>query len=396
MRYPSEWYQMLAVIEHYFPNLRASQQRGLALWAYGTFLAKSACQSAVIAALSTLATFYTLRQHLREWLFDGPDKATPCRSQLDVTLCFAPLMRWLLGLWQRPELALAIDATAHGEQTVALVISVLYRGSAIPIAWHILPGNRPGPWMPHILRLLQLIAGEIPSSMRVLVLTDRGLWSPQLWREIRALGLHPLMRVKNNTTFQPDGDRRLPVTQLLPGPGYAWVGQGTAFKAKRLRQRGTLIILWQEAEKAPWTVLTDLPPEEVGVCWYGLRVWIELGFRALKGVGWQWQRTRRTNPERVSRHWLVLAVATLYAFAYGTRVEDAEDLGVPPERLLRPRPLPPRPKKRQVSLLSRGVSCLVRQLSKGRLWQRLWLTPEPWPSSPPGLCIIFHPGACHA
>jgi hypothetical protein len=82
-----------------------------------------------------------------------------------------PPLRWLLKLWQCPELALAIDATAHGEQTVALVISVLYRGSAIPVACQILPANRPGPWIPHILGLLQIIAPQIPQGMQVLVLT---------------------------------------------------------------------------------------------------------------------------------------------------------------------------------------------------------------------------------
>jgi hypothetical protein len=40
-------------------------------------------------------------------------------------------------------------------------------------------------------------------------------------------------------------------------------------------------------------------------------MWIEFGFRALKGLGWRWERTRRTDPDRVARHWLVLAVATL-------------------------------------------------------------------------------------
>jgi hypothetical protein len=143
-----------------------------------------------------------------------------------------------LSLWQRSELALAIDATAHGEKTVALVISVLYRGSALPLAWQILPANRPGPWMPHILGLVQTLAPEIPHSRQVLVLTDRGLWSPRLWQQLQALGLHPLMRVKNNTSFHPDGGGRLPVGHLVPGPGYAWIGKGTAFRAKRLRPAG--------------------------------------------------------------------------------------------------------------------------------------------------------------
>ena len=40
-------------------------------------------------------------------------------------------------------------------------------------------------------------------------------------------------------------------------------------------------------------------------------------------MGWQWHRTRRLDPARVDRHWLVLAVATLWVLAHGTRVEEA-------------------------------------------------------------------------
>ena len=57
-----------------------------------------------------------------------------------------------------------------------------------------------------------------------------------------------------------------------------------------------------------------------------MRFWIETGFKALKSAGWQWQKTRRTNPARVERPWLVLAVATLLTLAFGSRVEDAQAL----------------------------------------------------------------------
>ena len=40
---------------------------------------------------------------------------------------------------------------------------------------------------------------------------------------------------------------------------------------------------------------------------------------AIKSLGWKWDKTRRTDPARISRHWLVLAVATLLTLAYGTR-----------------------------------------------------------------------------
>src|SRR5215216_2316733 len=171
----------------------------------------------------------------------------------------------------------------------------------------------------------------------------------------------------------------------------AWVGAGTAFKHRDVRRQGTLVVVWDTGQREPWLVLTDLDPEAVGVVWYGLRVWVELGFRVLKSLGWQWERMRRAHTARVERHWLVLAVATLVTVAYGTRVEDAEAHGVAPATLRTPRPLPPRTRDRTTSIFARGWAWLRARLSAGRrLWQRLWLLPSPWPEPSPHLMITVH------
>ncbi len=392
MRYPRQYYQMLEGVGSHFPNLRPAQQRGLALWVYGAILAGSACQNAVVAALLSLGKWDTVRQHLREWLYDGPDKAAPCQTQVEVSLCFGPLIRWVLCFWQGHDLALAIDPTLHGDKVVSLAVSILYRGCAIPIAWLILPANQQGAWMSPILHLLRLIRRDLPAKWHVLVLYDRGLWSPRLWKRIRDLGWHALPRLHNTVTCQPLGQARQAARSLVSGPGHAWVGKATVFRARKKQRFGTLIVVWAEGEKEAWVLLTDLAPDKVGVWWYSLRIWVELGFRALKGMGWQWQRTRRTDPERVARHWLVLAVATVWVLASGTRAEDAELRNLPPGRLrAAPTPLvgPSQTKPRQVSLFQRGLTWLRQQLNR-RLWSRLWLNPEPWPNPPPSLQITYH------
>lgn len=394
MHVPKALSQMETQIQQHFPHLRASQQSGLALWVYGTILAKSACQNAVVLALHMLGRWSTVRQRLREWLYDGQDKAAPCQTEVPVDECFVPLVHWVLSWWQGTTLAWGLDATLLNDRVVALVISVLYRGSAIPIAWAILPANRKGAWMPHILRLLRGLRPAVPPATDVLLLADRGLWSPQLWRRIRRLHWHPLLRVQGAVTFAPTGQPRQPVHQLVPGAGYAWIGQGVAFRHQKIH--GTLIVVWDEGQQSPWVLLTDLPPKKVGIVWYGLRVWIELGFRALKGVGWQWQRTRRTDPQRVARHWLVLAVATVWVMAYGTRVEDADNLAKPPAHLLTPPPAPKahdnRASARLVSVFLTGWSWMQMTLFHGYLWKRLWLVPEPWPSPSTHLTILYHDG----
>src|SRR5437764_1917789 len=389
MRVPRDLHPIERTLAERLPHLRPPQRRGLALWVLGAMLAQSACHSAVLAALLVHGRYHALRQRLREWLPDRTDKACHCAAQVEADACFAPLLCWVLDRWQGRELALAVDATAHREDVVALVVGVLYRGSAIPVAWAILPGNTPGPWLGPILRLLRLLRPAVPPGWTVLVLADRGLWSPRLWRRVRRLGWHPLLRVQRRTTIAPDGGERRPAGTLVR-PGEAWVGRGRLGWPKGRRLTVTLVAAWTTAQEEPWVVVTDLPPDRVGVGWYASRMWVELGFRALKGLGWQWQRSRRTDPARVARHWLVLAVASLWVLAHGTRVKDAHERGLPPARLRAPPAPRAGARPRRISLVRLGSQWLRHLLARGRLWRRLWLAPEPWPQPPPGLAITIH------
>ena len=98
----------------------------------------------------------------------------------------------------------------------------------------------------------------------------------------------------------------------------------------------------------------------------------------------------------MGRHWLVLAIATLLAVAYGTRREEAEARHLLPGRLRRPpaeldaahqNALPPR----RHSLLQQGVALLRRLLLRGYLWACVWLRPTPGPDFRTRLRRV-HPG----
>jgi DDE family transposase len=313
-----------------------------------------------------------------------------------VRASFAPLLRWVLAWWQGDTLPLALDATAHGDQVVALVISVLYRGTALPVAWAIHPANQPGRWRDSFLELVQALAPAVPSRMTVVLMTDRGLWSPGLWQTLRQHGWHPLMRLQGHTPIVPVGQGRQTAQDLVGGPGRGWVGPATVF-AREHQRHATVLVVWLAGHAEPWVLLTDLPPARVGLLWYGLRAWIELGFRALKSVAWQWHHTRRLDPERVARHWLVLAVAQLWAVAVGTDLEAVlttppaltpERDVPPPAPVATPGAPPPRP--RRVSLVRLGILGFQQALARDALPRALALHPEPLPLPPPGVTIVYH------
>ena len=146
----SQWER---TVSRYLPHLSRPQAHVLALWSYGMVLAKSCGITSVAALLADLlnSSVSTLRQQLREWCYDAADKKGEHRQDVDVTLCFAPLLRWILSWWPASEcrLALAMDATTMTDRFTVLSISVVYRGCAIPVAWKMLRGGEKGSWKPY-------------------------------------------------------------------------------------------------------------------------------------------------------------------------------------------------------------------------------------------------------
>jgi hypothetical protein len=375
VRVPRSVYPIQDLVARHLP-LRPPQARGLALWVCGTLLARSATQSAVVAALAQPGRENTVRQRLREWLRDGADKARPCATQVDVEACFAPLLRWVASRRPGRDLPLAIDVTTRRADLTVLAVCVLCGGCAIPVAWRMLPGNRPGPWLDPLLALMARLRAGVPPGRRVVVLTDRGLWSPRLWAGLCEMGFTPLMRVHNHTRVTLRKGEPARRAGSLVEAGQAWVGRVTLGRVKPMPV--TLALVRARGQAEPWAVATTLAPGTVGARDYGLRMWVELGFRALKSGGLQWQATRRCKPERAARHWLVLAVAALLSLAQGSRMEA--HAGVAPDQ------------GRTVSLFRRGLIALSKILGTGRGPPGRWrLSPQTWPDLPPGVVLINDP-----
>ena len=342
----TRWFDILATR---FPNLSRAEARTLALWSFAATLTQHIGSTTCAALLARLfdQPFGNFRQRLREFYWGADQKRGSLRQTLDVEACFAPLLRWVLALWsrrpgsdsrgtdRRDTLVLALDATLVRDRLAVLSVSFVFRGSAVPVAWKIMCANAEGAWVTPCCRLFERladatreiaskkeIASEQAAAVRVLVLTDRGLQSRTIFNAITAQGWHPMMRLVHLGLWREEGQphwRRL--SGLLSGPGRYYLGEGHLFKTDPFGC--TLLALWEEGYDEPWLLMTDLTPkqcrsEDQSAACYGLRSWIEQGFRCLKGGAYHYQRTRITDPERAERVWLVMAVSLVWTHALGS------------------------------------------------------------------------------
>jgi hypothetical protein len=379
----TEW---TTTIHTHLPHLTKPQATVLALWSLGMVLARSCALTAVSAFLAMWLHRKedTVRQQLREFCYEATAKRGPARQELVVETCFVPLLAWIVDQWEGTQLALALDATTLGTRFTVLAISVVYRGCAIPVAWTVLAATAKHAWRREWLRMLSQIRRAVPRSWTVIVLADRGLYARWLFRRITRLGWHPFLRINTGGTFRSKGHvRGVPLKSLVPEPGTAWQGTGIAFKGRHRQLHCTLLACWEAGYKDPWLILTDLPPEASTACWYGLRAWIEQGFKITKRAGWQWQRTRMTTPERAARLWLAVAVATLWLLSVGGEADEAIPASTVPEVIaLIPMPLRLRraTRLRLVSVFRRGWTIILVALLEQAPLPMGRFIPEPWPA----------------
>jgi hypothetical protein len=322
-----------------FPELPTPVVAVLALYSFGLLLAH-------VSGLSTVVLFLVRhlggspdawRKRLAEFYKEAPAKSGVKQGQkrrdVAVAECFAPLLGWILSLWSGRHLALALDVTNLGDRFHVLCISVVVRGVGIPVAWKVLPGGVKEAWNPHWKTLVQHLHPAVPADWTVIVLSDRGLESPTLFGDIAALKWHPLMRVKKGGKFRPTGWGRFYTLGDLLQPGGTLCVEGRAYAGSALAC--TLLASWEAGYAEPWLLLSTLPPEAGQALWYGLRAWIEQGFKVIKGGGWNWHKTRMQDAGRVERLWLVLAVATLWVVALGAEDEVQEQQRIEQQRLSR-------------------------------------------------------------
>ena len=285
--------QWRTTIMQHLPDLSKPQATVLALGSFGMVLARAWALTAVrhVLAEGIQRKEPTVRQPLRAWYDEVPRQRGAKRQALPVETCCAPWLGWVVSGWQGTQLALAIDATTLGQRFVVLALSVVYRGCAIPVAWVILAAGAKHAWRREWLRLLRRLHRAIPRDGTVIGLADRGWYAPWLFRCITRLGWHSFVRINTGGSFRPAASRAgAPSCVWSHGQGRVGAAPGIAFPRNQVPC--TLLARWEEGDKDPWLMLTDLAPEASDAGWYGRRAWIEQGCKITKRAGWQWHRTR--------------------------------------------------------------------------------------------------------
>jgi len=235
---------------------------------------------------------------------------------IDSQVYFLPFVQDLLtGLARLRTLVVVMDGSEVGRGCLTLLLSVVYQGRALPLAWVVVKGSK-GHFPAHThVALLEQVVPLLPAEADVVFLGDGEFDSIQLQAAVEAAGYAYVCRTAYNIlVYHEDVWRPLRALEVVQGECVMWSGVGFT----QADYGPVQVIAWWEAGYAePLYLVTNLASEEEACGWYRKRAHIETFFSDQKSRGFQLHKSHLADPARLARLMIAACLAYLWLIYLG-------------------------------------------------------------------------------
>ncbi len=228
---------------------------------------------------------------------------------------FLPIATALLANLSCQPLILAIDGSVVGRGCLALMVSVLYHGRALPLAWVVVKGKKGHfPQAMHCALLRQLQPLIVPSA-EVIVVGDGEFDGTDLQALLRTFTWQYVCRTAPNLLMTVYGGERR-IGAMAPSRGEALAVRPAWMTAEQYGPVSVLAI-WEAAYDEPMYLVTNMLDLDAALAAYRKRAHIETFFSDQKSRGFQLHTSHLSDPARLSRLLIASCLAYLWIVYLG-------------------------------------------------------------------------------
>jgi hypothetical protein len=231
---------------------------------------------------------------------------------------YLPFVRhFLQGLAAKGELVFVMDGSQTGSANTTLMLSVMCRGFAIPVAWVVKKGEK-GHFSEEMhIDLLKMIAQICPSGCRVVLLGDGEFDGQGLQQWCITNKWLFVVRTSSDRLIDFDGEVARFDTMRTTRSIYFIEGALPLANA----------VYWLEkGHPKPIFLLTNLDLGYEACHYYKRRFKIETLFKHLKSAGFYLHKTRLKCPEKLANLIIVVAFSFVFSFCIGLFIKEKEPL----------------------------------------------------------------------
>jgi hypothetical protein len=212
-------------------------------------------------------------------------------------------------------LLLAMDGSEVGRECLALMLSVIYRKRALPIAWIVVQGTKGHfPEETHV-QLLGRVSGMIPEGASVIFVGDGEFDGIILQATIDGYGWEYACRTAKNAQLGTEGEW-FSFDDIGVQPGECLGLPDVAFT---LQDYGPVLAIacWGVGYKEPIYLVTNMELVEEACYWYAKRFRIETFFSDQKSRGFNLHKSHISEPTRLARLMIAACLAYIWIIYLG-------------------------------------------------------------------------------
>jgi hypothetical protein len=237
-------------------------------------------------------------------------------ERIGAELYFLPFADALLRSLAHCPLVLAMDGSEVGRGCLTLMVSVIYRKRALPLAWIVIKGSKGHfPEETHV-ELLKQIHTLVPQGCTVVFLGDGEFDGITLQATLAAFEWEYVCRTAKNAQLCAEGDR-FALEDLILQPGDR-VGVPDALFTLQDYGPVLAIAVWAKECKEPIYLVTKMDLVDEACDWYSKRFRIETFFSDQKSRGFHLNKSHISDPVRLSRLMIAACLAYLWIIFLGT------------------------------------------------------------------------------
>jgi Transposase DDE domain len=234
---------------------------------------------------------------------------------------FLPYAEILLTHLAVETLVLVMDGSVVGRGCAALMIHVLYKGRALPLAWRVRQG--PKGHFPEDLHiaLVELMHACLPEGTRVVFLGDGECDGTTLQETLHQAGWCYACRTAQSTVATWEGVTfRLDTLGACSTPGTLIALQEVQFTRDAY---GPVMVLscWAKGYQEPLYLVSNMDTAEEACRYYQKRFRIETFFSDQKSRGFHIHQSHISDPQRLSRLLIAACLAYIWIVYLGSLCE---------------------------------------------------------------------------
>ena len=236
-------------------------------------------------------------------------------ERIDCALYFIPFAQALLDGLSKQTLVLVMDGSTVGRGCITLMISVVYKKRALPIAWLVVKGKKGH--LPESLHLdlLDKVRGIVPKDSSVVFLGDGEFDGIDLQERIDSYGWEYVCRTGKNSRIC-DAGYWLSLEEMGVQRGDKIGIPEVEFTLEAYGP--VLVIAWWEAQyKEAIYLVTNMELVEEACYWYGKRFRIETFFSDQKSRGFNLHKSHISDLSRLSRLMIAACLAYIWIIYLG-------------------------------------------------------------------------------